>query len=411
MLLGDAGERTVTGTQVTQNRQVRVEHEHALVVRGQRVEHARFVKHIHGLDALGVERVHIIFAIRCLVHEAGTFNRVDIVGGEDLERVRAGGATFGECLVVREVREDRPIAPAFHLGAFEFAHDFIVVTELLGVGLKTRLADIELLAGELALRRAHFDIVDVSADDDGEVGRHSPRGGGPEHGVSVVLVTQFDGHGYGGVLPILIDVGIHAQLMVAQRGAILGAIRQHAVAFVGEALVVQLLERPHDGFHVRGVQGLIPVVEVHPTALTVHVFTPFVRVFEHGSTAGVVELGDAHLVDVVDRVNAEFLLRFELRRQTVRVPPEDAVDFVAFHGLVAGDDVLRVSGQQVAVVRQAVGERRAVEEHELVLAVVAGWAAFYGFVEGVVSVPIIQHGLFELGEIRVRRDVGALFAG
>ena len=153
------------------------------------------------------------------------------------------------------------------------------------------------------------------------------------------------------------------------------------------------------------------MVEVHPTALTVHVFTPFVGVFEHGSTAGVVELGDAHLVDVVDRIDAEFLLRLKLGGQAVRVPSEHAVDLVTLHGLVARDDILRVAGQQVAVVRQAVGKRRAVEEHELVLAVIAGWAAFHGFVEGVVGIPIIQHGLFELGEVRVRRDVGALLAG
>ena len=411
MLLGDARERAVSGAQVAQNRQVRVEHVHALIVGSERVEHAGFVEHIHRLDALGVERVHIVFAVWRLVHEAGTFDRVDVVGSEDLEGVRAGGTALGKRLVISEIREDRPVAPPFHLGALELAHNLVVVAEFLGVRVETRLADIEFLAGELALRRAHLDIVDVSADDDGEVGGHGPRGGGPEHGVGVVFVTQFDGDGYGGVLTILVDVGIHAQLVVAQRGAVLRAVRQHAVALVGQALFVQLLERPHDGFHVRDVKRLVAVVEVHPAALTVHVFTPFVGVLEHGGAAGVVELGDAHLVDVVDRVDAEFLLRFELGRQAVRIPPEDAVDLVALHGLVARDDILRVAGQQVAVVRQAVGERRAVEEHELVLAVIAGRAAFYGFVEGVVGVPIIQHRFLELGEIRVRRDIGALLAG
>jgi RNA polymerase-binding transcription factor DksA len=50
----------------------------------------------------------------------------------------------------------------------------------------------------------------------------------------------------------------------------------------------------------------------------------------------------------------------------VAVPAETALDPPAAHGLVAGHDVLHVSGEEVAVVRQAVGERRTVVEHELV---------------------------------------------
>ena len=84
---------------------------------------------------------------------------------------------------------------------------------------------------------------------------------------------------------------------------------------------------------------------------------------------------------------------------------------MALHGLVARDDVLGIAGQQVAVVRQAVGERRAVEEDEFVLAVVAGRTAFDGLLESVVLIPVVEHGLLQLGEAGVRRDVGALLAG
>ena len=54
------------------------------------------------------------------------------------------------------------------------------------------------------------------------------------------------------------------------------------------------------------------MLEVHPTGLTMHVVLPFVGVLQHGSAAGVVELVDAHLLDLVDRVDAEFLLRLKL---------------------------------------------------------------------------------------------------
>ena len=102
--------------------------------------------------------------------------------------------------------------------------------------LKQRLAEVELLAGELALGRAHLNIIDVGADHDGEVGGHGPRRSGPEDGVGIFLITHLDGHGHGGVLTILVHIGIHAQLVRGKRRLILRAVRQHAVALVGQAL-------------------------------------------------------------------------------------------------------------------------------------------------------------------------------
>ncbi len=63
--------------------------------------------------------------------------------------------------------------------------------------------------------------------------------------------------------------------------------------------------------------------------------------------------------------DAELLLGLDLGRQAVAVPAEAAVHDVAAHRPVAGHGVLDEAGQQVAVVRQAVGERRPVVEHEL----------------------------------------------
>ena len=411
LLLRNAGQRAVTGAQVAQDRLVGVEHVQALVIRAQRRELAARVEHVDALDALGVERVHIVLAVGGLMDQAGTFNGVDVVGGEDLVAFRPRHLALDGVLVACEVREDRVVAPALHLGALEFAHDLVVLAKFLLVGAEQRLAEVELLARELAFGGAHLHIVDVRADHDGEVGRNGPRGGGPEHRVGVLLVTQLHGHGHSGVLTILVHVRIHAQLVRAQRGLILRAVRQHTVALVCQALVVQLLERPHHGFHVRNVQGLVAVLEIDPTGLTMDVRLPLVGVLEHGGTAGVVELVDAHLLDLIHRVDAQFLLRLKLGRQTVSVPAEHAVDLVALHGLVTRDDVLRIAGQQVAIVRQAVGERRAVEEDEFVLAVIAGRTAFDGLLEGVVLVPVVKHGLLKLGEAGVRRDIGALLTG
>ena len=60
-------------------------------------------------------------------------------------------------------------------------------------------------------------------------------------------------------------------------------------------------------------------------------------------------------------------LRLDLGGQAVAVPAEAPLHPLAPHGLVAGDDVLDVAGQEVAVVGEAVGERRAVVEDVLVV--------------------------------------------
>ena len=67
------------------------------------------------------------------------------------------------------------------------------------------------------------------------------------------------------------------------------------------------------------------MLEIDPTCLTVHVVLPLVSVLEHGGAASVVELVDAHFLDLIDRVDAQFLLGFKLGRQTVRIPAEHTI--------------------------------------------------------------------------------------
>ena len=100
--------------------------------------------------------------------------------------------------------------------------------------------------------------------------------------------------------------------------------------------------------------------------------------------------------------DAELPLRLELGGQAVGVPAEAALDLVAAHGLVARHDVLDVAGQQVAVVRQPVGERRAVVEDVLRRAV----AAVDAGAEGVVGGPVVEDLGFERRESRALRAAG-----
>ena len=160
---------------------------------------------------------------------------------------------------------------------------------------------------------------------------------------------------------------------------------------------MQLLERPHDALHVGEVERLVVVVEVDPAGLPGDVFLPLLGVPEHGVAAGLVEGLDAHLEDVGLAGDAKQPFRFDLGGQAVGVPAKPSVHLVAAHGLVARDDVLDVAGQQVAVVRKPVGERRAVVEDELAAVVAAGDA----LLERVVRVPVSERPLLELWKVRL----------
>src|SRR5690606_31980358 len=128
-------------------------------------------------------------------------------------------------------------------------------------------------------------------------------------------------------------------------------------------------------------------------------------VAQHGGAAGVVELRDAHRLDLALVHDSELPLGLDLGGQPVAVPTETPLDPPATHRLVARDDVLDVTGQEVAVVRQPVGERRAVVEHELVGAVLARLALLDAGLEGAVLLPVLEHLLLELGERRPGRDL------
>ncbi len=254
------------------------------------------------------------------------------------------------------------------------------------------------------------DVVDVAADHHGEVAGQRPRCGGPRQQLDALerpLRRDREPDGDGRVLHHLVDLVVHPQLVVGQRRLVVPAVGQDAEALVDQALVVELLEGPDDRLHVVGVHGPVVVVEVDPARLAGDVLAPLAGVLHHRRPAGVVELLDAHLDDLVGRLDPQLAHGLELGGQAVGVPPEPALDATPTHGLVARDQVLDVAGEQVAVVGQAVGERRPVVEDELVGAVLPGLALVDAGLEGVVGLPVGQHRLLDRREARARRDAAA----
>ena len=163
-------------------------------------------------------------------------------------------------------------------------------SELFLVSLKTRLGDDDVLARHRRVEGfgdADDGVVDVRPDGDGEIRGQGPRRGRPDEdqlGALRPLADRLDQpHADGDrlILAVLVNLVVHLQLVVGQRGSIVPAVWKDPVALVDEALVVERLERPHDGLHVGGVEGLVVVVEVDPSRLAGDVLLPFVGVAEH----------------------------------------------------------------------------------------------------------------------------------
>ena len=305
---------------------------------------------------------------------------------------------------VGEIRERRQIPHSEQLLTGVAADDLRLLPQFPRVGAQPGTGQHVATARSLC-RGGDHDVLDLGVDRDGLVGRQRPRSRRPHHKVGAVqswivcsgsCCRNPESDGDGRILPALVDVVVHPQLVAGQRCLVVPAVRQHPDAFVGQALVPQLFERPDDRLHVRQVQGLVVVVEVHPAGLTGDVGAPFAGVLEHRVATGVVERLDAHLLDLRLVGDAELALDFQFGGQAVGVPAEAPLDLVAAHGAVARHDVLDIAGEQVAVVRQAVGERRPVIEHVFRRVV----AALNAGAEGVIGRPVVQDLDFEGGKVR-----------
>ena len=163
---------------------------------------------------------------------------------------------------------------------------------------------------------------------------------------------------------------VEPRLEVRERRLHGPAIGHDPIALVDEALVPQRLERPDHAFHEALVHGAVGVLEAHPAGRAVDVPLPIMGVALHREPALLVELRDAVIQDRGAPEDLDLLLDLEFGRQAVAVPAEAALDVAPAHRLVARHDVLDEAGGDVPVVRQAVGEGRAVVEHEFVRAAV-----------------------------------------
>jgi len=247
-------------------------------------------------------------------------------------------------------------------------------------------------------------VGDVGADRQGQVRRQGPRrrrpGQQPQRAGVAVGRLEVERHGDGRVLAGPGGV-VEADLEVGQRRLGAPRVGHDPERLVDEALVPELLERPHDRLHVVAVHGLVVVLEVDPAGLSGDRLLPLARVAHDRRAAVVVEGLDAVLDDVGAARDRQLALDLHLGGQAVAVPAEATGDLVAPHRLVAGDDILDVAGQEVSVVGQAVGEWRPVVERELDFV----GAGVYRGGKGALGRPALEGPLLDGGEVGLA-DVG-----
>lgn len=154
---------------------------------------------------------------------------------------------------------------------------------------------------------------------------------------------------------------------------------------------------PHDALHAVEVMGLEGLVEVDPAGLPGDIAAPLVGVAHHRAAAELVEAGDAPMRSISNFAVLVLPSCFSAsswagpcevqpNRRSILRPP---------HGLVTRHHILGVPGQQISVVRRAIGERRSIAEHEVFL----GIPRCHRLVEDAVTVPAIQNIEFDVRKV------------
>ena len=409
VLVGVVADDDAGGLEVGDHVRVGVEDVLALVVGDLGGEAAAVVDRTHQHDAVRFAHPLVVLAeAGCHVDDAGTVVVGDEVAAEHDEAVLPAG----------EVGQQRLVGEPGQLRSGEGAEHLVVLAEVLGVALERARADQHPGAGSSSGADLDHRVADVGAGRERQVGRQGPRRGRPRPDLGRSVAEQLgdpsgasvggDGerHGERGVLAGAGGV-VEADLEVRQRGLGPPRVRHDPVGLVDQALVPQLLEGPDHRLHVREVHGLVVVREVDPAGLACDVALPLVGVAQHRGAAEIVEAVDAVGGDGGAAGDAGLLLDHHLGRQAVAVPAEATLDPLAPHGLVAGDDVLDVAGQQVAVVGEPVGERRPVVEDELVI----GGTLLDGAFEGLLLLPAVEQALLQRRQVGPRRDGGIRLIG
>ena len=153
-----------------------------------------------------------------------------------------------------------------------------------------------------------------------------------------------------------------SHLMVGKRGLVAGAVGHDLIALVEQVLFPEVLEDPPDQLDIFVGVGHVGIFEVHPVGDAIGELAPVADIFEGGLAAFLVELGDAHFLDLMLVGEAVLLLDLDLDREAVGIPAAAARDVEAAHDLVAREHILEGARQYMMDAGATVGGGRALVE-------------------------------------------------
>lgn len=112
---------------------------------------------------------------------------------------------------------------------------------------------------------------------------------------------------------------------------------------------------------------LVIVVKVNPASEALNRSPPFRSVAHDNGATLLIVLCNSKLFHSRFSRDTQLLVDFVLDRESMGIPSKSSLDVVALHGPVPRDDVLDGGRQQMAIMREACGEWRAIVES-------VGWA-------------------------------------
>ena len=230
-----------------------------------------------------------------------------------------------------------------------------------------------------------------------DVGGKRPGRRGPGEDVGVLFSQDLEADGDGGLLDPLVAL---RDLMAGQRRPAARAVRHDFVAVIDQAFVPERLQRPPFRLDVVVVIGDVGIFHVGPVTDAVRHDLPLGEVFPDAFLALPDERLDPVGFDLRFSVDAQKVLHFQFDRQAVRVPAGFAQHIVALHRVVARNDVLERTGQDMADMRFSVGGRRTVIKGK-------GLSAFAkrdALLEDVVFLPEGKDFRFAVDELHVGGD-------
>ena len=315
------------------------------------------------------------------VDDTGALSHLDEVAGNDAEAALV--------LLASEEGEERRIGAPDKLGALHRA-DIAIAFQLRRIGLQRAFRQDQPFAILL-----HHRVIGVGRHRQAGIGRQRPRGRRPGKQPRLGVAIEQEADGQRRVLAGAIGI-VEPRLRLRQRRLRCPGIGHDAIALIDQPLLPQLFEGPDGALHVGEVHGAVVVLEIDPARRTVDVIFPVAAELHDRRAAVLVELRQPVFENVLPTVEVQLLLRMQLRRQAVAVPAESAFDHIAAHGPVARHHVLHESGDDVPVVRQAIGKGRAVIEDEFRRPLLT--PALDRRLEGLLGLPGSADGFLDMGK-------------